>query len=266
MLLDNTPLYQAPKGVKTRWASFENPDALPGKGGMKNGGRKGDANRVVAAGESVILAHAEGTSGIVRRIWITINNRSAKFLRGVRIDMYWDGAEKPAVSAPLGDFFGHGLGRMATFDSALLSSPEGRSFNCVFPMPFRDSMKIVFTNDCDEQVDMLFYDVDYTIGDDVGDCLYFHAFYNRERETQYKKDYTILPTLRGKGRFLGVNFGVIANQDIYFNTWWGEGEAKLYIDGDTQYPTLCGTGTEDYIGSAWEPGAVCQPLPGLSRR
>jgi hypothetical protein len=166
--------------------------------------------------------------------------------------MYWDGEEKPAVSAPLGDFFGHGLGRMATFESALFSSPEGRSFNCCVPMPFKKGMKIVATNETEYGCWAFFFEVDYTIGDRIGDeVMYFHAYWRRENPTTVKKDYELLPKVEGAGRFLGVNVGVIANKELYFDSWWGEGEVKIYIDGDTEYPTLCGTGSEDYIGTGW---------------
>jgi hypothetical protein len=176
-------------------------------------------------------------------------------LRGVRLDMYWDGASKPAVSAPIGDFFGQGLGRPVCFESALFSNPEGRSFCSFLPMPFKTGMKIVATNETDADIQMYFYDVNYTIGDalpeDVG---YLHAHFRRENPTTLRQDYEFLPKVEGKGRFLGVNVGVIADRERYFSAWWGEGEAKFYLDGDEAYPTLCGTGTEDYIGTAWGQG------------
>ena len=99
-------------------------------GGITNGGRKGSPSFRLKAGESKILAEASGTSGMIRRIWLTIDERTPEMLRGVKIEMYWDGASDPAVSAPLGDFFNHGLGQMSVFENALFSSPEGRSFNC----------------------------------------------------------------------------------------------------------------------------------------
>ena len=198
------------------------------------------------------MAEATETSGTVRRIWVTISDRSPKMLRGLRLDMYWDGAATPAVCTPLGDFFCQGLGRMATFENALFSGPEGRSFNCCVPMPFQSGMKIVVTNDTDEDLRLFFYEVDYTIGDThKPGTLYFHAHWRRENPTTLRRDYEILPQVRGRGRFLGVNVGVIANTALYFKSWWGEGEVKIYLDGDTDHPTLCGTGTEDYIGTGW---------------
>ncbi|HEY4300410.1 MAG TPA: glycoside hydrolase family 172 protein, partial [Candidatus Didemnitutus sp.] len=197
-------------------------------------------------------------------IWLTIEQRTPQTLRGLRIDAYWDGAKKPAVSAPLGDFFGVGLGRMAAFQSALFTDPEGRSFNCLVPMPFRTGMRIVLTNESGVDLAMVFYDVDYTVGDAHGDdALYFHAWFNRENPTEPKRDYTILPKVAGRGRFLGANLGVIADRR-YFGSWWGEGEVKVYLDGDEANPTLCGTGSEDYTGSAWGLGTFAHAYAGCT--
>ena len=248
-------IYEMPNGVETRWASGENPTGEKGSGGQVNGGRKGAATVPVKAGESRVLAEATSTSGTVRRIWMTFPDRTPQQLRSYKIEMYWDGAAKPAVSAPVGDFFGIGLGMKAPFQSAFFSDPEGRSFNCFIPMPFKTAMKIVFVNESKEDLGELFYDVDYTIGDKhPANMLYFHAHYRREMPTTIKKDYEILPKVTGKGRYLGANIGVIVNRKEYFNTWWGEGEIKMYLDGDTTNPTINGTGTEDYIGTAWGQG------------
>src|ERR1019366_842379 len=99
------------------------------------------------------------------RIWVTIDNRSPKMLRGVKFEAFWDGASTPAISSPLADFFSNGLGRMATFQSALFASPEGRSFNCYAPMPFRKGAQIVVTNETDTDLGAFYYDIDCTIGD-----------------------------------------------------------------------------------------------------
>ncbi|HEX8747554.1 MAG TPA: glycoside hydrolase family 172 protein [Pyrinomonadaceae bacterium] len=248
-------LYEIPEGVETRWASPENPTGERGKGGQSMGGRKGSPTIAIKAGQSAVLAEARGTSGMVRRMWMTIPDRSPQMLRGLRLDIYWDGAQRPAVSAPLGDFFGIGLGRMATFESALFSNPEGRSFNSVVPMPFRTGMRIVMTNESGRDLPELFYDINYTLGDrHPANMLYFHAHWRRENPTTIQRDYEILPRVEGEGRYLGTNIGVIVDQNTYFNTWWGEGEIKIYLDGDKQFPTIVGTGTEDYIGTAWGQG------------
>jgi hypothetical protein len=249
-------LYQLPEGVETRWASPENPTGEPGKGAQANAGRKGAAYWPLKAGEQRTLAEVKTGSGMVRRIWMTLNDRSPKMLRGLRIDMYWDGAKTPAVSAPLGDFFGIGMGRIVAFESALFSSPEGRSFNASVPMPFRAGMRIVLTNETDQLQPQVYYDVDYTVGDKhAADALYFHAHFRRENPTTLQHDYEILPRLTGKGRYLGTNVGVIVDGRRYGASWWGEGEVKIYLDGDRELPTLAGTGTEDYIGSGYSLGA-----------
>jgi hypothetical protein len=249
------PLFVIPDGVETRWASFENPTAARGRGGEANGGRKGAPCRGMKAGEQVVLAEATRTTGTVRRIWATVNDRSPRMLRGLRLDCYWDGADRPAVSAPLGDFFGTGLGRLAPFQSALFTNPEGRSFNSFIPMQFRTGMRIVLTNESGRDLEALYYDVDYTLGDaHPPGTLYLHAHWRRENPTMLQRDYEILPTVRGRGRFVGSNVGVIANQSLYFKSWWGEGEVKVFLDGDRELATLCGTGTEDYIGTAWGQG------------
>lgn len=249
------PLFQLSNSIKPRWASAENYDALPGAAAQANYGRKGSPARPLAPGESFIMAHAEETSGTVRRIWVTINGRNEQTLRGVVIRMYWDGEEKPAVEAPLGDFFGLALGRSTAFESAWFDNPEGRSFNCRIPMPFKKSFKITAANESDAKVPMFFYDVDFTTGDNHGaDIGYFHAYFHRENPTTLRKDFEILPEVNGMGRFLGCNIGVIANQEKYGKSWWGEGEVKIYLDGDTDFPTLSGTGTEDYIATAWGQG------------
>ena len=245
-------LYVAPDGVETRWASPENPGGERGRGAAANAGRKGAAFFVLKAGEQHTLAEVKSGSGMVRRIWMTLNDRSPKMLRGMRIDMYWDGAKTPGVSAPLGDFFGVGLGRSVAFESALFSSPEGRSFNASVPMPFRNGMRIVLTNESGADQPQVYYDIDYTLGDKhPADALYFHAHFRRENPTTLQRDYEILPHLSGKGRYLGTNVGVIVDSRHYGVSWWGEGEVKVYLDGDQQLPTLSGTGTEDYIGTGY---------------
>ena len=258
LLAANAPaqsLYEMPVGVESRWASGENPTGEKGKGAQAMGGRKGSPTVPIKAGESRVLAEAKGTTGVVRRIWMTFPDRSPQMLRSLKIEIYWDGAEKPAVSAPVGDFFGIGLGQKVPFQSVFFSDPEGRSFNCVIPMAFRTGMKIVMVNESGANLDELFYEVDYTLGDRHPDnMLYLHAHYRRENPTTIQKDYEILPRVKGRGRYLGANVGVIVNSKEYFNTWWGEGEVKIFLDGDTVLPTLAGTGAEDYIGTAWGQG------------
>lgn len=249
--------------IQTRWASAENWKGEKGVAAQANAGRKGSPNFPLGPGESKVLAEVSGHSGTVRRIWTTINIRSAKMLRGIKIEMFWDGADKPAVSAPLGDFYGHGLGRMATFQNALFSSPEGRSFNTCVPMPFKTGMKIVVTNETDQHLPMFFYDVNYTLNDDHPDeMMYFHSYFRRENPTTLKQDYVLLPKVTGRGRYLGVLIGADADTEKYGKSWWGEGEVKVYLDGDEEFPTLAGTGTEDYIGTGWGQGQYAQLYQG----
>lgn len=253
-----------PAGVETRWASPENPTGARGAGGAANGGRKGRPNLPVRAGETVTLAEEpSGVPGTVRRIWLTLDDRSPTMLRGLRVDAFWDGADRPAVSAPLGDFFGVGLGRTAAWDSALFSSPEGRSFNATAPMPFRSGMRLTLTNESPDDLAMLFYDVAYTVGDAHGpDTPYLHTHWRRENPTTLGRDYELLPRVAGRGRFLGVNLGVIPDGARYARTWWGEGEVKFFLDGDDALPTLCGTGTEDYVGTGWALGPYAHRYQG----
>jgi D-arabinan exo alpha-(1,3)/(1,5)-arabinofuranosidase (non-reducing end) len=248
-------LYTFPRDIETRWASPENPAGEKGQAGKANGGRKGSAYFPLAAGEQRVLAEASGTSGTVRRIWVTISDLSPAMLRGLKLDFYWDGAQRPAVSAPFGDFFGMGLGQTVAFQSALFASPQGRSFLCYVPMPFRTGMRLVVTNETDMDLRSFYYDVNYTLGDPHGDdTLYFHAYFNRENPTRLQQDYELLPRLEGQGRFLGVNVGVIVDQQRYGKSWWGEGEVKIFLDDDHELPSLSGTGTEDYIGTGWMMG------------
>lgn len=251
--LSGQELYKMPEGVQTRWSSFENMNGEKGLGGMENKGAKGHPSDKIEAGETVSLLHAEGP-GIIRRIWLTINDRSPEMLRSLRVDIYWDGSNKPAVSAPLGDFFGVGLGRRVAFENALFADPEGRSFNCFIPMPFKTEARVTLTNESDKKLNSLFFDIDYTLEDKLPeDVMYFHTFWNRQRPTTLGEDFQILPYFKGKGRFLGVNIGV-KTDTIYQQSWFGEGEVKMYLDGDAEFPTLVGTGTEDYIGTAWGQG------------
>jgi len=253
-------LYTFPEGVKSRWISFENINGEKGQGGKENQGAKGHPYDTIDAGESVVLADIQG-AGIIHRMWCTIRNRSAEVLRSLRIEMYWDDAETPAVAAPFGDFFGIGLGKTLAFENALFSSPEGRSFNFTIPMPFRSSAKIVLTNDGDIDIN-LFYDVNYSLVESHGEnVLYFHTHWRREMPTQLGQDFEILPRVEGRGRYLGTNIGVVTDT-LYRNTWWGEGEVKIFLDGDGEYPTLVGTGTEDYIGTGWGQGVYVNQYQG----
>ncbi|WPU91466.1 glycoside hydrolase family 172 protein [Mucilaginibacter sabulilitoris] len=255
-------LYTLPADADTRWVSFENHTGKKGKGGMENKTAKGHSSEWVNAGKSVTLLDFDG-AGVINRIWMTIIDRNPEALRAIHIEMYWDGTSKPAVSAPLGDFFGIGLGRMTAFQSALFTDPEGRSFNCYAPMPFKRHARIVLVNES-KQNQLLFYDVNLTkLKKHPRDIAYFHAYWSNSTGRGLGEDFEILPKVNGKGRFLGTNIGVIADK-VYGDTWFGEGEVKTYLDGDKDYPTLNGTGTEDYIGSAWNLGPFSQLYQGAT--
>lgn len=249
------------QNLETRWSSFENITASKGKGGAENNGAKGHACDDIKAGETVTLLDIEG-SGIINRMWFTIDDRSPEMLRSLKIEMFWDGAAKPAVSAPFGDFFGIGLGRKTAFENELFADPEGRSFNCFIQMPFKKSAKVVITNESAKDLNMLFYDINLVKLEQWNDNnLYFHCYWHRDTATTLAKDFEILPKVSGKGRFLGSNMGVNANPR-YKDHWWGEGEVKIYVDGDTNLATLVGSGTEDYIGTAWGQGKFCTRYTG----
>jgi hypothetical protein len=272
---DNKSLYpnhifEYSENLDSRWISFENITGEKSRGGMANHGAKGHAYDIIPAGETITLVDIEGP-GIINRIWMTIRRRSSYELRSLIINIYWDNEEKPAVSAPLGDFFGIGLGRTATFESALFSNPEGRSFNSYIQMPFKKAAKIEIVNEMEHPVTDIFFDVNLQLLKTWDESfLYFHAYWHRDTSTTLTEDFEILPLIEGKGRFLGTNLSVIANPR-YGNTWWGEGEVKIYLDGDRDFPTLVGTGTEDYIGTGWGQGEFAHkyqgnPIADVSKR
>lgn len=247
-------LFKAPaSGTETRWVSPENPAGEKGAGGKTNKSAKGNAFYIIAPGEKKVIFDVQG-AGMIRRIWLSgsiAKNPVQK--RSVRLDMYWDGAAKPAVSAPVGDFFGLGLGLRTSFENDLFASPEANSMICKIPMPFRKSARAEITNESNSFV-LLWYDIDYLKMSKIDDdAMYFHAYWSRTMKTELGKDFEILPKIDGTGRYLGTNIGVIGNPD-YTGTWFGEGEVKIYLDGDRKYPSLVGTGTEDYIGSGWGQG------------
>ena len=259
---DNSELYRYRAGEQTRWVSPENPRGEKGAGGIENRGAKGHAFDTIAIGKSHVLADIRG-AGTIDRIWMTIEDRSPEALRGLKLEMFWDGAASPAVSVPLGDFFLHGAGEMLPMETALLASPEGRSFVSYIPMPFRSGARIVVTNESLKPVNLIFFDVDYRqVPSQPADALYFHAWWSRDRATELGRDFTILPRVQGRGRFLGASVTLLTNP-VYEKTWWGEGEVKIALDGDRmERPTLVGTGAEDYIGTAWGQGAYINRYQG----
>lgn len=249
-----TQIYRmAPSNMTTRWYTAENRQGLKGQGGRAKFGRKGAPCLALPAGQKLVLADIQGP-GTIRRIWSTLwtFNQPAS-LRGLKIEMFWDGADQPAVQAPFGDFFGQSFGQMTAFENDCFASPEGRSFNCFVPMPFKKSARIVVTNESELDTG-IYFDVAATLDDPHGDdMLYFHAAWRRENPTELRRDMTILPRITGRGRFLGVHHQIRLNPCCR-HFWWGEGEVKIYLDGDDDRPTLVGTGTEDYIGAGYGQG------------
>lgn len=231
----------------------ENQTGAKGEGGKALNGRKGlpclwnlEKDQIYTFGE------IDGP-GVIRHIWITVLNDPANpaKMRNLILRFYWDDQETPSVEVPLSDFFGVSHGQAKPLESEFLMIAEGKGFNCYFPMPFKKKAKLVVHNETGEDVGSFFYQIDYTLGDDIKDeTPYFHAQFRRDLNTTMYEDYVILDGIEGKGRFLGANIGVI---DRFYgkSVWWGEGEVKMYIDGDTDFPTICGTGSEDYAGAAW---------------
>ena len=258
-------IFMKANGKQRRWVSFENPTGEKGKGGMANHGAKGSAFAPLEAGGSIVLCDIAG-EGLIDYLWITLSNRTPKMLRSVKLEMFWDGETKPAVSVPFGDFFCTALGEPIKFESAYLSNPEGRSFNSFFKMPFKRSAKIVITNESSEKINACFYNISYLLCPIEENFLYFHSYWNRENPTTLEKDYTIIPKISGAGTYIGSNVCVDTIKKYstpdHGVTWFGEGETKIYLDGDTKYPTLCSTGTEDYIGTAWGQGEYANQTQG----
>ncbi|MFV1919665.1 glycoside hydrolase family 172 protein [Sphingomonas sp. MJ1 (PH-R8)] len=253
-------LYRSPPpDEETRWISPENPGDGRAPGGQENRGAKGHAFDTIPVGGALTLANISGP-GVIDRMWMTIEDRSPQALRGLKLEMFWDGATRPAVSVPLGDFFLHGAGEMTAMDTALFASPEARSFVSYVPMPFRRGARVVVTNESGKPVNLIFYDVTYReLKRPPGDALYFHAWWSRELATTIGRDFRVLPRIAGAGRFLGMSVTVLTNP-AYEKTWWGEGEVKVALDGRPGW--LVGTGTEDYIGTAWGQGAYANNYQG----
>lgn len=231
---------------------------------MENGGAKGHPSERILKDETKVLADYKG-AGVIRRIWMTFGgltdkDEGARILAGVKIQMYWDGVKEPAVDVPLGMFFTVGNHEMRAFESKLFASPEARSLVCCIPMPFSSSVKIQLVNETGINILHLFYSVDMTV-EKVETDMRFHAIYHAPAMNELRKDVVIMKTENQMGRFLGICVNVGINKD-YGNTWFGESEVKVYLDGDRDYPTLASTGTEDYIGTAWGQGEFCNHYSG----
>ncbi len=237
-----------PYGVESRAITMENRTGARGAGGKAMAGRKGaPAHFDFQPGETFTLAEIE-EPGCIRHIWITTPPGQPLRDRNLILRIYWDGQGHPSVECPLSDFFGVAHGRRVPFSSALTVMAEGRGLSCYYAMPFARSCRITIENDTNESAGPLFFQIDYTLGDAVAPGSgYFHCQFRRQNPTTLREDYVLLDGLVGRGRFLGCVVG-IRTLDAH---WWGEGEMKFYLDGDRENPTICGTGAEDYVCSAW---------------
>lgn len=252
------PLYRLTH-LESRASSAENRSGGKGQGGKAGGGLKGSpAIKDFQDETTVVLLDTEGP-GQIRHIWCTSTARDPFGLRNQILRIYWEGSDIPSVEAPLGDFFGAAHGAAVPLVSSLITMQEGRGFNCYIPMPFERRAVVTITNETGRDIDWFFYQIDFTRGDAVTDeDGRFHARFHRENPCPLGRDFSILETRHACGIYLGSVLGVrpLAPR------WWGEGEVKIYLDGDEAHPTICGTGTEDYIGSAWGLGQHCTPYQG----
>ena len=189
------------------------------------------------------LADVDGP-GIIQHIWITV---SEKAYRDMILRFYWDGEETPSVEAPLGDFFCNGhASRCDVVSLPIAVNPVG-GFNSYWPMPFRSHARVTVENQHGEAIRGFFYQITYSLTGVPESAAYFHAQWRRSMTTRECPEHVILDGIEGQGHYVGT---YLAWAQLS-NLWWGEGEIKFYMDGDTEYPTICGTGTEDYFGGAW---------------
>lgn len=245
MIFDNPARIDT--SLDSRQISFENPTGARGGGGTTAGGRKGTPNVILAPGEKVVIADVEGP-GCIRHIWLTIEPDAPEEMRSVWMEVYYDDLGEPSISVPCLDFFALPHGRPAAFDSALVSAHEGLGFNAYFPMPFSMRVRFEITNS-GNTAKKFFFQMDYTLQQVDPEEGYLHVSFRRENPTVLKQDFVVAEGFRGPGRFLGCAVGIRVLQDGMF--WYGEGEFKIYRDGDDQFPTICGTGLEDYVGGGW---------------
>jgi len=236
----------------TRSISAENFTGAKGAGGMATEGTgrqcaadlgvgwKVSPSIVIPPGGTVELAQIEG-SGALQHLWLTGPHRRLSILR-----IYWDGQEHPSVEVPLGDFFASASEPFAQVSSLPICVNPGRGFNSYWEMPFRKRCRITLTN-LHQEAQQLYYQITYALTEVSEDQAYFHARFRRSNPLPYKAVHTILDGVSGKGQFVGTSmFWGVNNCG-----WWGEGEVKFYLDGDGDFPTICGTGTEDYFCGAY---------------
>jgi len=255
--------YVLDSSSESRSISFENPTGAKGAGGQAASnlgvGRKGAPAKSIKAGETVELCNITGP-GVIHHLWMT-TRQDPENLRGLVLRAWWDGQAHPSIECPVGDLMGFAHGKVTGYHSAVHSVGPRAGMNLWLPMPFAKSARLTLTNEMPHRGSRLYYQIDYTLGpvpsDRIG-CL--HVSFRRENPTTLKRDFEILPRREGSGRYIGCVLGV-RPLDL---EWWGEGEVKMYIDGDEEFPTICGTGTEDYAGLSWGMQEVTAPFNGCN--
>ena len=221
-------------------------------------GGNADARPVRAGGEITVLD--ENGPGQISHVWFTIADKEAKHLKKIVLRMYWDGESTPSVEAPIGDFFGLGTGDYFLYQSIPLAVGADKALNCFFPMPFQKHARITVTNEGQQRIDSLYWNIDWRQFSSPlpAGTAYFHAQYRQatpnvavpdaKLNLDGKNNYVWMEAT-GQGHFVGVTMSVIENAD----GWWGEGDDMFFIDGEKS-PSINGTGTEDYFLGAWDFG------------
>jgi hypothetical protein len=255
--------------AQTRSISPENVTGEKGRGGMSTDGPAAHMARglgqgwkispfvVVEPGQTVTLAAIEG-AGAIQSIWMTLAR--GKWRHSI-LRAWWDDQDQPSIECPAGDFFACGWERFAQVSSLAVCVNPGRAFNCYWEMPFRRRARLTLQNLSDEAL-VVYYQINYALTEVPEDVAYFHAQFRRVNPLPYKEVYTILDGVAGRGHYVGTYMAWGVNN----SGWWGEGEIKFYLDGDGAFPTICGTGTEDYFCGAYDfdPGIVDREWPGGS--
>ncbi len=207
----------------------------------------------IAPGKSATIMDNDGP-GVIRHIWFTFD---AKFYRDLVLRIWWDGEREPSVEVPAGDFFCCSWrGRQKILAQAINVNPAG-GMNCFLPMPFRKHARITVTNEGVEELRAFFYTINYTLEPVAEEALALHAQWRRSNPLAAGTDHPILEGVKGQGQYVGTFLAWQQNS----NGWWGEGEIKMFLDGDGKFPTICGTGSEDYFGGAWNFGGETFSAP-----
>jgi len=239
--------------ARTRSISPENFTGEKGKGGMATEGTGANVARDlgrgwkispsvrIAPGQTFTMGEIQG-EGAIQHIWMTPTGPWRHFI----FRIYWDGETTPSVESPVGDFFASGWGGYAQISSLAVCVNPGSAFNSYWEMPFRKGFRITMENrGLTEQT--LYYQIDYALAPVPEDAAYFHAQFRRVNPLPYKQVYTILDGVKGWGHYVGTYMA----WGVRNNGWWGEGEIKFYLDGDAEFPTIAGTGTEDYFNGSY---------------